>query len=374
MDANEYFQYQGLVKEIMKKVLIVITTRFVSYGGLTTVAMNYYRNISSVHMDFASTNAVSQILEDELTERGSVYYQLPPRTNVVAYYQRLKGVCRGYDIIHVHANSATSAVELMAAKKVGVKERIVHIHNTTCDHTKIHNVLKPLFDRLYTKGIACSKAAGEWIFTKTGFEILNNAIDVQQYKFDKSDRFEVRHMYSIGEDSVVIGHVGKFVAQKNHGFLIDCFSLIFKSVPDSYLLLVGDGKLRKEIEQKVSSLGLSNHVIFSGMVDTSAAYLSAMDCLVFPSRWEGLPLSVLEAQANGLKCIISDKITPEVAVTGLVNFLNIADSAEMWAQKTLNNIRYDRFAASSKGIYELRKNNYDVLYNAHVLEKIYTEY
>ena len=162
----------------MKKVLVIITTSFVSYGGLATVALNYYRNISREYIvtDFASTNKIQTELENELREKGSCYIHLPPRKKLVKYIRTLKKLADGYDCVHIHGNSATMSLELFALNHV--PKKIVHVHNTTCTHKMIHRLFLPYFKTHITDGIACSVAAGNWIYGENNFTVLNNAIDI----------------------------------------------------------------------------------------------------------------------------------------------------------------------------------------------------
>lgn len=357
----------------MKKILIVITTQFVPYGGLTTVAMNYYRHLdhSKFEMDFASTNDAPEGLQQELKANGSAYYKLPMREKFIQYYSALNRLCRSYDVVHVHANSATATLELRAAKAAGVKRRIIHIHNTTCSHMVVHRVLKPLFDKTYTDAIACSKAAGEWIFPAGKYMVLNNAIDLGRYAFSEIARSDVRKQLGIDSETIVIGHVGKIIKQKNHAFLLRCFARVHEMNPRCKLLLIGDGELRKEIEQQARELGVITNIIFTGMVNTSEKYLSAMDCFVFPSLWEGLPLSVLEAQANGLPCVVSDKVTKEVDITHNLVFLSIEEDEEIWVHKILLSTNVNRKTASEYNCKLLQNEGFDIRNNIRNLEAIY---
>lgn len=297
------------------KVLMLITTSFVPYGGLTTVAMNYYRNIdhSMFQVDFASTNDCLQKLSEELTKSGSRYFKLPSRMrSPLLYMRKLYDISGKYDIVHIHGNSATTVLELLPAKLAGVKKRIVHIHNTKSDHPIAHTLLYPLMKYLMTDAVACSNAAGEWIFKNGNYNVLNNAIDLSKYSYNDVTRTQIRLEYGIDPDSFVIGHVGKFVEQKNHLFLIDVFSKVIEKNKNAKLMLVGDGPMRNNIEEKIKERKLNTQVVLCGMQENASKFLSAMDIVVFPSLWEGLPLSLLEAQANGLLCVASDVITSEV--------------------------------------------------------------
>lgn len=360
----------------MKKILTVITTQFVPYGGLTTVAMNYYLHIDHTRfkMDFASTNDAPEELQQKLRQNGNVYYKLPTRKKLMQYYSVLKKLCRSYDVVHIHANSATATLELSAAKAAGVKKRIIHIHNTTCSHMVVHRMLKPIFDKTYTDAIACSKAAGEWIFPSGKYLVLNNAIDLDRYAFSEENRQDVREELGL-KDALVVGHVGKMVYQKNHEFLINVFAKLHVQEPNSKLLLVGDGELRNNIESQIEQLGLTDAVVLIGMVNSAERYLSAMDCFVFPSRWEGLPLSVLEAQVNGLTCVVSDKVTREVGLTDSIYFLPIDRNeeklTEKWACAISNQRSISRNSQSSQNCEAVGAAGFDIRLNVSRLEEVY---
>lgn len=359
----------------MKRILIVITTQFVSFGGLTTVAMNYYRALTrqddgALVMDFASTNEAAEGLVKELAAHGSRYFRLPPRVSGIRYMRELTELAKNYDVVHVHANSATASLELTAAKRAGVKKRIVHIHNTKSGHVVLHTLLKPVFDRSYTDAIACSELAGDWIFGKGNFTVLNNAIDTAKYSFSPENRQAIRARYGLG-DRFVVGHVGKLNEQKNHTYLLDVFQAVLQRVPDAALLLVGDGDKRDELTAKAEALGISGSVIFAGMQSGVERYLSAFDCLAFPSLWEGLPLSVLEAQASGVRCVLSDKITQEVNITGKVIFLPLSENTDSWVSAVADCRHYDRAAESAENCRFMRDNHYDVYGNADTLKQIY---
>ncbi len=360
----------------MKKVLIVITTSFVPYGGLTTVMMNYYRaiNKNGLRIDFASTNEPETSLLDELKKNNSRYFCLGERKrNLLGYINKLRKLMarEKYDVIHVNGNSATTTIELLVAKVAGVSNRIVHNHNSTCTYKCASAILSPVFNRLYTSAIACSELAGDWIFGRDNYIVLNNAIDVERYSYDNTARSEIRKKYDIHDTDVVVGHVGKLVEQKNHEYLINVFSCFHQKIPHTKLLLVGDGVLRDKIESEVKSKSLDDCVIFAGMQDDASFFYSAMDVFVFPSKWEGLPLSLVEAQASGLRCVVSDKITKNVDVTGQVTFLSYNEDEEQWCNHIISMLDIDRTEASRKSISMIKKNGYDIETNVACLEKIY---
>lgn len=359
------------------KVLVVITTAFVPYGGLTSVMMNYYRAIdkSKIHIDFASTNTeVDRTLLEELNKNGSEYFGLGNRKkHLIRYITRLNTVLKKkkYDIIHINSNSATAGIELMIAYTRGVEKRIVHNHTSVCDHKILNNIMYPLFRHLYTDAIACSDKAGKWLF-KDKYKVLNNGIDAERYRFNEQMRNEIREKYNISSDTIVVGHLGKIYKPKNHHFIVEIFDDFYKKHPESRLLLVGDGEMRQEVEADVKSRGLSKKVVFAGMQRNTNAYLSAMDVFVFPSIWEGMPLSMIEAQASGLCSLASDTIDKNVVVTSLVSSLSINNGSYEWTKK-IENINFNyRAERSNNAIESIRAAGFDSNYNALELEAIYT--
>lgn len=361
----------------MKRILVIITTAMVPYGGLASVMMNLYRNIDKerFHIDFASTNKeLDGVLELELNKNASKYYSLGNRKRkLLQYVNRLSGVIRegNYDIVHINSNSATALIELLVSKKYGISKRIVHNHTSICNHKLLHRICYPFFRNVYTDAIACSKKAGDWIFPDGNYQIVNNGIDTEKYRYSSVNRVNVRKQYGVRETTVVLGHVGKIYKPKNHHFLIDIFAAYHEKNNDSKLLLVGDGVMRTEIEKKTAELGLIDSVIFAGMQREPEKYLSAMDFFVFPSLWEGMPLSVIEAQASGLLCFASDTIDEGVTVTDSVIRLSINNGVQIWTNALMNADNIDRDTNSERCIEMIRSAGYDSNANAHILEGIY---
>lgn len=317
----------------MKKVLVVITTAFVKTGGLASVMMNYWRAMdkTGLSFDFASTNAIEDSLNEEIKNADSNYYQLPPRKQVFSYYKALKYLCKGYDIIHVHANSATSVIELMAAKRAGVPKRIHHNHTSKTQHPFLNKVLYPLFKHVYTYAVACSEPAGEWLFGQGNFIVLPNAIDIDKFKYNAQTRMQIREEFGIGNNEFVVGHIGKFMDAKNHEFLIKVFAKYHSDHPQSRLMLVGDGAWRPRIENWVIESGCDESIILTGLRSDIPAVVQAFDVFVFPSVYEGLPLTVLEAQSSGLPCLVSSNVTNAVAIGDDVVMKDLSDGIDSWA-------------------------------------------
>ncbi len=354
-----------------KNVLILINTGLIYYGGLTTVVMNYYRNMDSsqFHIDFSSYNDPDDKTLKEIEQKNGHYYKLPFRgKNIIPYYHALKKLCRGYDVVHVNGNSTTMAIELIAAKHAGVKYRIAHCHTSKPGHPLLNYLLKRPFKNSFTSAVACSDKAGNWIFGKDNFLVLPNAIDIQKFFPDSEMRDSFRQKLVI-ENKFVLGHVGKLNEGKNHKFIFKVFIELCKSNPDSVLLLVGDGPLKKELINIASQNGILSKIIFAGMVSNVNDYLQAMDAFIFPSFFEGLPLSVVEAQAAGKRCYISDTVTKEVGITKNTKFISIQDSPSKWAKLIYEDsiIPYD----FKEDYMLLKRSNFNIKRVANKLSDIY---
>lgn len=358
----------------MKRILIVFTTGFVPYGGLTSVMMNYYRAIDKkcLHFDFACTNTPPQSLLDEISLYGSTYKKLPPRKNIFKYFFCLKKLCKNYDIIHVHGNSSTSVLELQAAKLAGVKKRIVHNHNSVTEHGIINKLLHPFFVKSYTTAVACSKIAGDWLFGENQFLVLRNAIDIDKYIPKLEYRTLYRSQLGITEDEIVIGHVGKMVVQKNHKFILSVFSEYHKKNRNSKLLLVGGGIEEEKIKKSVKLLNLQDCVVFAGLRTDIPELLSTMDIFLFPSLWEGLPLAAIEAQSSGLPVLLSDVISKEVLISENCFSLSLSKDAANWAKfiyECVDITQRDKFVNFNK--HSLTEAGYNIKVASKSLLKLY---
>lgn len=361
----------------MRKILIVITTAYVPTGGLAGVVMNYWRKIdkNGLQIDIASTNETLDVLVNELAQNGGRYFCLGKRSHVLSYFYRLYKLCKGYDVVHVNGNSATTVIEHMAAKMAGVKVRINHNHTSIPDHRTTSDILLPLFHQLYTIPVACSDLAGGWLYGKRPFTILHNAVDVAKYHYEEGGREQLRAEFGIKKDCLVMGHLGKIYKPKNHPYLVRVFNEFQKIVPNSMLFLVGDGVMRQEVEKLVDEFELKEKVIFAGLRTDVPDMLQVMDCFVFPSIWEGLPLSVFEAMSSGLPCFISNHITKEVMVGPYIHALSIEDTPASWAE----NIKAQMPVESRENVCRtnaecITKAGYNIVTEAGKLRDIYLKY
>ena len=303
---------------------------------------------------------------------------LPRKKNPAGYILGLHGILKkgGYDIIHVHGNSATTAIEMAVARWNRVPVRIVHSHSSSCEHKRLHQLLFPLFKKSYTHGIACSKAAGQWLFQGDDFTVLRNGVNLDRFSYNETVRQEFRNQLGIKADEILLGHIGNFVELKNHRFLLDVFSKLKQKNNNYKLLMISDGPLMQEMEEKAESLGLKESVIFLGRTGQVAEYYQAMDLFLLPSVYEGLPVVLIEAQAAGLFCFVSENISKESDLTGTLEFLPISD-CQIWADRiqdavvSYKNLRKERCAKWQEKITE---KGYNILKNADLMRKLYEQY
>lgn len=295
------------------------------------------------------------------------------KTKPWQYYRKLQRYLKTerFDIVHVHGSSAIMSIELSAAKRAHCRVRIAHSHNTTCDNMRLHKLLLPIFNRMYSNAFACGNDAGRWLFGEKEFTVIPNGRDLDKFRFHPAHREKWRSSLGIGDEARVYGHVGAFNYQKNHAFLIEVFHEIANRAPGSVLILVGSGENVDPTKEQVHRLGLDRKVIFMGSIECVDEVLSACDMMLFPSRFEGLPLVVLEWQANGLPCVISDTITDECCITGWVRKQSITDEPGRWSDLARTYPLPDREEASKVGCAQLRERGYDITVEAERLKAIY---
>lgn len=318
-------------------------------GGLETFIMNIYRKIdrTKVQFDFLVHTNEECAYDQEIKDLGGKMYSVPNRRKgLLKYYKALNTFFKNhseYKIVHQHLSSLTNVAPLKIASKYKVPVRIVHSHNTKQGGYWLHKYIHK-FNQLFVKSFAthyfaCSDLAAKWlypnnIYEKNKFEIINNAIDTDDFLFNANSRNSIRKEFNF-EDKFVIGHVGRFHPQKNHDFLIDVFKYINERNKDTKLLLIGDGYLRSDIKRKAKKLDLMDNVIFTGVRSDIPDLLNSMDVFVMPSHHEGLPVTVVEAQASGLPCVLSNNITNEVEIIGNVDWCDLDDNLSVWSKKIL---------------------------------------
>lgn len=328
-----------------------------SAGGLETLIMNWYRRIDKekVQFDFLVHHSQISFYENEIQSLGGNVYHLTfsDDRNYIKYKKDLNeffSLHPEYKVVHGH-HSSFGSFYLSAAERAGVPCRISHSHIASFSKT-LNGFLIFILSRKYgghaNYHFACSKAAGQYMYGKESkFSVINNGIDTVKFAFSTESRQIMRNELGI-EDKIVIIHVGRFADQKNHSFLIDIFNELHKKRSDSVLLLAGIGPLQGKIRSKVDKLGLKEYVLFLNNRDDINNILNAADVFAFPSLYEGLPLTLVEAQASGLPVICSDKVTTETKLTERYYSLSLKMSPEKWACRILEmlNNTYNRSEAA----------------------------
>lgn len=321
------------------KILIINTVPF-ERNGITSHIFNYFFRLQdhghTIH--FGNTSAMNTDIRNEITKHNITIKDFPNRKkHILRYILKLYQIIKQnhYDIVHVHGNSCTMAFDLLASYLAGCHIRVAHSHNTSCDHQRIHTLLRPLFDFLCTERFACSEEAGKWLFHSKKFDIIPNGISFKQFKFLEEERKVIRNDWKIRENEILIGHIGVFNYQKNHVFLIDVFLECLKKNPNCKLLLVGEGPEKENIFRYVKKRGIEKKVIFKGSSNQIPELLSAMDVFVFPSRFEGLGMVLIEAQAVGLPCVVSDVVPRVTQITKYVKYCSLEEKPCRWAQYIL---------------------------------------
>lgn len=352
-------------------------------GGVESVVMNYYRHIdrTKIQFDFICDEDSTNIPYEEIKKMGGKVILIPPYQKVFKYHKKLKEVLKsgGYKIVHSHINTL-SVFSLFAAKCAGVPVRIAHSHSTTNKKEKKKNLLKQVlrpFSKVFaTDYMCCSELAGRWLFGNKEYDngnvyLLNNAIDLDKFKYDEEKRKEKRKELNIEDDTLVIGHVGRFVEQKNHRFLIDIFNEVHKQKEKSILLLAGQGPLMEEMKEKVKILGIEDSVKFLGQRNDINELYQAFDVFCLPSLYEGLPVVGVEAQATGLLCIFSEDMTKETKVLETTRFKSINGDAKEWANIVIeSNKSFERI--NSK--IEMTNKNFNIKEEGKKFEEKYLNF
>lgn len=311
-----------------------------NYGGMENVIMNIYRNIdrTKFQFHFAVHTSEKSDFDNEIKQLGGEIISFPIfRKNPIRYNKEWNKFWKNnnmkYDTFHYHTNSLANITAIKSAKRYGVNKIIVHGHSSYANKGN----LQKLHDYLHSKNykyinennfikLAVSHKAKKWMFNdcKDAY-IINNGIDYDKYYFNENKRIKIRNELNLNE-KFVIGHVGNFLKVKNHEYLLNEFYQFSKTFYNSKLILIGSGPLFNDIYSKVCELDLKNRVIFLGSVDNVYDYLNAMDCFVFPSLFEGMPLSLIEAQINGVSVFYSNTISNEVEITNNIKSFKISEN------------------------------------------------
>lgn len=344
----------------MIRVLHVVN--IMDRGGIETLLMNVYRKIdkNKIQFDFMVFASKKGEYDEEILKLGGKIYYIPPRSEgIINNYKKLYKFIKNknqYNIIHMHVSSLSYIAPLEIAKLLKVKTRIIHAHSSKGPNGKIHKILHKInqkrIKKVATHYLTCSDLASKWMYDEyidpDKIILIPNAIDSEKFEFNNNIAKKVKMQLQI-ENKLAIGHVGRFAYPKNHEFILEIFKCVQELVEDSVLILVGDGELKSGIEQKVNRLNLNDKVIFTGIREDINELLQGMDIFLFPSHYEGLPVTLVEAQASGLKCVVSDSITKQVAITENIQYISLQTSQEEWVKAILKyNSGYNRKDMRSK--------------------------
>ncbi len=331
----------------IKRLLCVISN--MNTGGAETFLMKLYRSMdrSKYQMDFCLQVQSGCFYEKEIKNLGGRIFRIPPKSeNAKAFKKGIADIITEHKYVYVLriTSNAMGFWDLKIAKDAGAMVCIARSSNSSDgDGIKkaiAHRIGRQLYGKYVDVKIAPSDLAARYTFGDRAYDsgevhILQNAVDVQAYAFSDKARGEIRREFNISNDTLLVGHIGRFMTQKNHKFLLEIFSEIKKKNPSSKLILVGNGQMEDQVKRWIVESGMNDAVIFAGVRSDISSILSAIDVFVFPSLYEGMPNTVIEAQANGLPCVIADTITKEADITGLVHYLPLNIGADEWARKAI---------------------------------------
>ena len=360
----------------MGAVRVAQVMGYMNGGGVESVVMNYYRHVdrSRMQFDFVVCEGSTLIPEEEIVRLGGRVFMVPSYSDVLGYRRALISLIHEneWQVVHSHMNTL-SVFPLSAAKKAGVPVRIAHSHSTAGRGEHAKNVMKyalrPLANLYPTHRLACGQYAGKWLFGPNAtFEVVRNAIDVGSFAFDGEARDCVRRELGVGEGQFLVGHMGRFMEQKNHEFLLRIFAALLACEPGSVLALAGDGPLFGQVKSLADELGISDSVRFLGRRSDAASLYSAFDVFCLPSLYEGLPMVGVECQASGTPILVSDAVTREAAMTSLMQFESLGSSPEAWANRLMS-----MRGLRPRGGDAERLSEFDIKTSARRLESIYSD-
>jgi len=280
----------------------------------------------------------------EMTIDGKTWHRPPNRHHYVSYrlfWRRFFSENR-FDALYYNACDIVSIDMLRFAKHAGVPVRIIHSHNTgnqqdigksrSLFHLLSERINRRTLDRYATRLLACSEEAGKWMFGNQPFTVIRNGIDAERFRYREEAGKAIRERYGLGEGPLV-GIIGRLSAQKNPDYALQVLEALFRLEPDTRAVFAGDGDLRGETIEEARKAGIQDRILFPGAVENVAEWMAAMDVLLMPSLFEGLPFVLIEAQASGLPCVVSTAVTREADLTGLVHYVDLENSPEEWARE-----------------------------------------
>jgi glycosyltransferase involved in cell wall biosynthesis len=366
----------------MKRVLHCFGT--LNRGGIQSFVMNIYRKIdrTKVQFDFllVNSNAKGDFYEEVVSLGGRAYYICPRNKSITKNKKELEdffAAHKEYDTLHYHMSSCSYSLPIDMANKYGYKKIIMHAHSSKQTgrfyHTFFHKLHQPDCLRKATHYLACSDKAAQWLYGTSAQKAVraNNGIETADYVFNQNTREMVRKEWGVNQNEIIVGHVGRFVQPKNHLFLVQIFSEYLKLNPHSKLVLVGDGELFDKCKNKIEELKIEQSVVLLGKRSDVPDVLQGFDLFLMPSYFEGFPVTMMEAQAADLPCVVSSNITREAKVLDAVEYLDLDLGASEWAKHIEGMLEIEHVRKDTSR--EIIAAGYDSQTVANDLEKLYLE-
>lgn len=367
----------------MNRILQVVDN--ITYGGIQSFIMNVYRQIDrkQIQFDFLVHHYYEDSFESEIKNLGGNVFYVPSRRE--GYLKNKRAIKNffakhpEYKVVHMHESSLSYIEPLIAAKRVGVEKRIIHSHSTTQKGNPLHTVLhlynKRRIFKIATDMYACSDKAARWFCTEKDYQnnrytFIPNSIQPEKYYFSEDSRRLIRNEFHIGSETTLYGLIGRLTWQKNHVFLLTLFAEIIKNKPTAKLMLVGDGTDRETLIDKVKELNIQDSVIFTGSRRDAWRFYSALDILVMPSINEGFPVTLVEAQAASLPCLVSENVTKMAMMSDFIEYISLDECMYKWITAL------DRLLSNHKRKNESElfvNSQFDIKYFAQKLTEMYLE-
>lgn len=365
-----------------KKVLIIgLTERM---GGVETFIYNTTRfsNKEKYDYDFLIHGTDEAIFQNEINkfygDGEKRFYFVPSfKKNPIASYKVLKKFYaqngQKYDYVHLETGAASEIVYVFPFSLKYNFKVISHSHNGNGYSPIINSIFKPIVNKVSDIELSCSDEATDWLFgpnRRSKVKIINNGIDTNRFTYSDKQRKRIRGNYSIPEDTLVIGHIGRFSEQKNHVFILEIFKEVVKRNKNVKLFLVGTGELKKEIENKAKMMNIEDKIIFCGVQEKTEEFYSAFDIFLMPSLYEGLPVVGVEAQSEGLPCYFSNNISSQIKITDNANIISLEKGASYWAEKIIND---NKMLSQDRSKYSkiVSKAGYSIFGTVKELEGVY---
>lgn len=357
------------------KILYILPTLNIT-GGIESYVINYYLNFDkSITADFITHEIKDEYYKNIIEEKGGKVYLMPKigLRNLGDFTQKLKEFfAKNHDYDIIHCNMANAGLfYFREANKYKIPVKIIHSHQNAYADTISHSIrnipLIKLSVKMANVNFACSKLAGDFLFKNKKYHIINNAINFKKFEFNENSRIKIRNKYNISDDIFLIGNVGRLVPQKNQLFLVEIMQELVKRNKNIKLMIIGDGELKKKLEEKIDEYKLNNNILLVAGKSNINEYYCAFDCFVLPSIYEGLGFVNIEAQVCGLDVITSSGVPQEAKITDHLTYLSLESDASKWATEIMKITNKNRNELTK----EIYNSGYDIEKEAKKLQELY---